>query len=267
MKCKLAALFASFLLLIIPVSAAENFHRISGFTEDQLSVQQQQELENRCEEIFNESGMDIGVHITYDTGGKSSMVYADDYYDSHPFGREPDYNGAILLINMQDRELHISVCEDGGKYLTDSRIDKILDKLTSYVQKEDYYRLCSVFLDESSKYYSMKPMSGPGDVSEENSLIGSQSVIISGIAIALLIAGITVGIVAHSYTSLPKKPEYSFAQNASLHLSHKITHLIDVSRTSRKVPKETSSSSSRSSSGSSHRSSSGRTHSGGGRSF
>ena len=72
---------------------------------------------------------------TEDAGGKTSVEYADDFFDEHSTEAE---DGVALLIDMDNREIYLSTCGKAIRYLTDSRLDSILDDAYNEVSEEKY---------------------------------------------------------------------------------------------------------------------------------
>ena len=51
------------------------------------------ELQTAINSVSNDYNLDVVVVITDQTDGKSSMEFADDFYDSNGFGKGEDYSG------------------------------------------------------------------------------------------------------------------------------------------------------------------------------
>ena len=60
---------------------------------------------------------------TDDTNGKTTQEYADDFFDAIA----ENGDGVALLIDMQNREICISTGGIAIRYLTDARIEDILN--------------------------------------------------------------------------------------------------------------------------------------------
>lgn len=83
--------------------------------------------------------MDAAV-VTAEENPGSAQAYADDFYEAHGFGTGSGRDGALLLIDMDNRELCISTEGKMVRYLTDSRIEAVLDDMYGYAAAETVTR-------------------------------------------------------------------------------------------------------------------------------
>ena len=105
-----------------------------------MSPDQVLDLNDRANALSQEFNMDIVIVTTDDTGGKSSREFADDYFDYNGYGVGPNYDGILFLIDMDNRETYISTTGQGIRYLTDVRIEAVLDRVfDSGLLVGDYY--------------------------------------------------------------------------------------------------------------------------------
>jgi len=254
-----------------------------AFTENQkvydnaglLDETQIQELQNRCIELANEKEVDIIIVTTDKTNGKSSMAYADDFYDENKFGydKEVDGTGILFLINMQDREAWISTSGEAITYFTDVRIDRMLDEIVPHMASS-YYEACQEFLNQVEQYMGVEAVGddyyyNEGDlddtiyyqrsakeVFEENFIIYLIIAIAAGaIGAFVLVSGSSKGMTAGAATYIDK---------SSVKVYKEKDKYLRTTTTRRKIETDSGSSGGGSST---HTSSSGSTHGGGGRSF
>ena len=118
---------------------------------DLLTTEEEAELQNYAENFRGNWNMNFLVVTTNDAEGKSSMEYADDFYDAR-FPESSEEDGMIYLIDMDNREIYLSTCGEAIRYLTDSRIDHILDEAYNCVADGDYYGTFVTFFDETDYY-------------------------------------------------------------------------------------------------------------------
>jgi uncharacterized protein len=119
---------------------------------DYLSADDMTALNDRIGRLQTERVFDVGIVITDALDGKSSMVYADDYYDYNGFGVDSQNSGLLLLINMADREVWISTTGRAIDYFTDSRIEEMIGNITRHLKNGDYDKACNTFLDDVAYY-------------------------------------------------------------------------------------------------------------------
>ena len=120
--------FILFALLLMTGSISAMAAKQLVFDEAELLIESEvEEIEAEANALSEAYSMDIVIATTDNTHGKSSRNYADDFFDYGGFGVGPDSDGILFLIDMDNREAYISTSGKGIKYLTDARIEKILD--------------------------------------------------------------------------------------------------------------------------------------------
>ena len=75
---------------------------------DLLSESEETALTEKLDTASMELGFDLVVVTTFDTDGLSSRDYADDYFDYNGYGFGTNHDGALLLIDMQNRVVWLS---------------------------------------------------------------------------------------------------------------------------------------------------------------
>lgn len=245
---------------------------------DLLTTEEEAELQSYAEAFTANWNMNFLVVTTDDAEGKSSMAYADDFYDAR-FPEDTEEDGILYLIDMDNREIYLSTCGNAIRYLTDSRIDHILDEAFYYVADGDYYGTFVTFFDETEDYlnqgipsdqYNYDTETGERDYYydsyEEPKRITLTEIVIALVA-ALAVAGGTAGFITAKYQLKFEDFHYDAYTDSDLQLSVKQDQLINKFVTHRRIPKNNGSSGGGGSRSSVHRSSSGRSHGGGGRKF
>ena len=89
---------------------------------------------------------DMVVVTATETGGKTSEEYADDYFDDNGFGFGADRDGALLLINMEEREWWISTSGSGITAMNDDAIDQLGYELTPSLSDGEYLNAFELFI-------------------------------------------------------------------------------------------------------------------------
>lgn len=228
------------------------------------SDEEVRELDYEANTISENFDMDIIIVTTDATDGKTSREYADDYYDENSFGVGSDLDGILFLLDMDNGEAYISTSGEGIKYLTDQRIESILDMaFENGLEDGDYYSGTQGFLSGTKQYLESgipsNQYSEDESVKEENSLTLLEG-IISLFSGGALSAGFFFKTKSKYKMKNPIKP-MTFRDNSIIRISASDDRLIDTILTHRKIPKATSDSGK----STTHTSSSGKTHGGGGR--
>ena len=245
---------------------------------DLLSVQEEEYLENLAAERAEQWDMNFLVVTTDDAEGKSAMEYADDFYDAQ-FPEDSEEDGILYLIDMDNREIYLSTSGLAIRYLTDDRVDYILDEAFGYVADGDYYGTFVTFMEETERYlidgfpedqYNYDVNTGEIDYYQEPMRITFGEFLFA-FAAALIPAAITVGAIKAKYQLKFEDFHYDAYTDSDVQLSVKSVRLVNKYVTHRRIPKNNGSSGGSSGGGGSrssvHTSSSGRSHGGGGRKF
>lgn len=244
---------------------------------DLLTVQEEEKLQNYADVMKDAWEMNFLIITTDDAEGKTSMEYADDFYDAC-FPEESEEDGMAYLIDMDNREIYLSTSGIAIRYLTDDRIEHVLDLAFEYVAEGDYYGTFEVFFNESENYlyegipeeqYNYDTETGEIDYYEEPMKLTFGEVLFA-FAVALIPALVTVLIIKAKYQLKFEDFHYDANTASKVNLSVKQDRLVNSFVTHRRIPKNTESSGGSSGGGSrssTHSSSSGRSHGGGGRKF
>lgn len=109
-------------------------------------------IQKEIDYIKEEHGLDTVIVITDDVENKSSMAYADDFYDYNGYGVGESKSGTLLLINMADREVWMSTTGDAISLFSDNRVDKIIDSATKDLSRGKYNETIYEYLENINKY-------------------------------------------------------------------------------------------------------------------
>lgn len=238
-----------------------------------FSVEEVQSLTARIAEISESTGLDFAIVTTDDADGKTAQDYADDFYDSHDFGAGTQRSGALMLIDMDNREVYISTAGYAISLYTDRRIEAMLDDVFVYLPDGAYYQSAVAFLDSAEKYALQGTPNRPSERYDPatDSLVVYHGYSAGEIALAIVVplagaVAIFLAVVLN-YNQDKKILAYPFRHQSRVSLTRSEDMFINKTLTSRPI-EINSGGTSRSGGGSStHMSSSGSTHGGGGRRF
>lgn len=221
-----------------------------------LSESEIQHLQARIDEIKESYKLDVVILITDNTYGKSSMDYADDYYNDNDYGIDSKHSGLLMLINMQTREVWISTTGRAIDIFTDNVIRSLVNKVTSHLSYENYYYACNTFIDEVTQYAKYNDPSYMGRVSRMLRWWPAYVIpLIISIASTLAIAYSSKGKITTSNRTYEESGSFVLTQNTDQYLRETTTRV--------KIKTESSGGGG----STTHRSSSGRRHGGGGGRF
>lgn len=120
---------------------------------DLFSASEEEKLESQIGNLRDEMKMDVAV-VTTDWNSSTAQDYAEEFYIDHELGNGSDYDGVLLLIDMDNRELWIAPVGKMTRYLPDRRIEEILDDMYEHAGNGDFYRAASAFLEDVEICYS-----------------------------------------------------------------------------------------------------------------
>lgn len=245
-----------FIVLLLNLSTgvfSKNPESVKDFL-NYLTKDEVDSLQKQIDQIKSSTMLDVVIVITDDTKGKSSMAYADDYYDYNNYGIDSEHSGLLLLINMENRELWISTVGKAIDKFNDARISKMSDRIYTHLSQNKYYNGCVTFLKDIVNYTTPSTY-----LNRVKTLIFSFWVYIGALVISILVTVLL---------SLSSK-----GKNTTNHLTYEYGNSFNLVESRDDFLRETTtrtkiqSSSSSGSGSSTHRSSSGRRHGGGGRRF
>lgn len=237
-----------------------------------LSAEEIGSLNETIAALEDASGWNVYAVTTNDAGGKSAMAYADDFFDSHSPEQE---DGITALIDMDNREIWLSGCGEANRYLTDDRIDMILDDAYYYVSEGDYAGCLEAMVSGTYDCYEAGIVRGQYNYDSETGQVSRyRSITWMEALVALLIAcGAGALVVLGIYGKYRLKFDtykYEFREFSNVSLREKDDRFINQTVTHRRIPRQTPSGGGGGGGGgrsTTHRSSSGRSHVGGGRKF
>lgn len=258
--------FLSFLLVTRPVFAEGTTvtDEAGLFTSEEIS-----ELTTLATEINQEIKGEIFIVTTLDNN-EAPETFSDNFLRDR-IGN--DNNGSVLLLDMTQREIYISTSGNMIDYLTDSRIERILDDVYNGMSEQDYYQAARSYLTMTQDFIQSGVPRGHYRVDRETGKITYYKALTFGeillaLGVALVISGIFFVIIKSRYQMKSGTYKYPFLEQSTFHLNSKEDHLTNSFVTTRRIPKPPSNSGGGSGGGgSTTHSSGGGSFGGGGRSF
>ncbi len=109
-------------------------------------------LSGSAEALASKMDMDVAIVTTLYNSG-TAEEYAEWFYYDNELGTGKNEDGVLFLIDMANRELYVMTAGQMIRYLTDSRIETILDDAYEYASKGDYYDTAKSFLTDVETCY------------------------------------------------------------------------------------------------------------------
>lgn len=225
---------AAMLLMTVPVLAESVVEDDAAL----LSDAERTDLSERISNLKTGTGWDIFAVSTEYADGKTSREYADDYFDSYASSKD----GVVFLIDMDNREITMSTAGESIYYLTDERVDAILDDAYAYVSEGQYYDCYIAMLDDVQKYYEKGVDPDTYIYDEETGKIIRYRTVTAGEFAFALIAAVAVG--AAVYFGIHAKYKLKFARETmdphgagNVKLENSNDRFVNQIVTHRRIPK------------------------------
>ncbi len=120
-----------------------------------LTTGEEEELERQFYLWGQEAKTDIILVTTENMAGKTDMVYLEDFQDELYYTEDVlAENAALMLINMEDRMVTIQGYGDCEFWLSNDRIEYMLDLVYEYLTQGDYYGAAMSFGEQTVYYMS-----------------------------------------------------------------------------------------------------------------
>ena len=217
-------------------------------------------LESELDAAGEKTGWNILMLTTDDTNGKTTQEYADDFFDAIA----ENGDGVALLIDMQNREICISTGGIAIRYLTDARIEDILNDGYEPISDGEYEQCLSVMLKDVLVYYDEGIPSNQYEYEETDIEITPAEYVITSVVLAL-IPGAIVFMVLVLFCKLRNgKYKYDAHESGTVNIKKHSDVLVNTVVTHRHIEEKKAEDSGRSTV---HTSSSGVKHGGGSKKF
>ncbi|MBE5804569.1 MAG: TPM domain-containing protein [Clostridiales bacterium] len=265
------------LALLLPCAALANAMVVDDA--DLFTVFEIADMEQIIQRIEAEYQMDIVVLTTYDVpatyNDRFIQDYADIYYEQHGYGLGDDKAGLLYMIDMTNRSPCISTDGVMIDFITDDRLDTLLNVSNPHLAVGDYGKAAVALLNYLERFLAQGRLEGSFRYDAEtgtrlsglyNALTGTEMLI--AVVAGLAVAGIMYATVSGRYNLKGSTYRYDRANNSSCDLTQNdetfLRESVSVIRHSTSNGGHSGGGGISSGRGSSvHRSSSGRSHGGG----
>lgn len=233
-----------------------------------FSAAEIQALETKAQALSEKIKGDVYI-VTNTDNTRDPREFSDDYLRDKVGN---DNNGAVLLLDMGQREFYISTSGNMIDYLDDSRIDNIKEQVKEGMTSDQPYAAATAFYDQADAYVDAGVPRGHYRIDEETGKITYYKTISPLEAVIALtaaaIATLAFFVVIKSKYQLKLGTySYSYQENSDVNLTVNENQLVNSFVTTRRIPKSTGGSGGSGGGGSTTHSSGGGTFGGGGGSF
>lgn len=233
------AVLICLLLFFAGAAAAAN----AGVYDDAglFSAREAAQLEEKAQTLYEAHHMNFVLVTTDDADGRAAREYADDFYMDHGFYENGARGGITLLIDMDNRELYVSTAGDMRYYITDARVEEILDAGYDEVADGEYAQAMENMLKKTDALIRKGIPGGQYLYDEETGrIVRYKSLTAAELCIAVLIPLLLAGgvclMVVRKYSHV-EKYQYAVGQNADIHFRSRTDRLVNQFVTKRHIPK------------------------------
>ena len=130
---------------------------------DILSDSEEQALLDKLNAVSEALQFDIVIVTTDGLGGLTAEEYADKFFDDNGFGYGSDYDGVLLLLDMNERAYAISTSGEGITDLTDYGLQSIVDAMMGDLGSGRYASAFNTFTNKCEEYVKLAREDTPYD--------------------------------------------------------------------------------------------------------
>lgn len=224
------------------VSAADNNTRLFDY-DNSISDSEESRLNELIQTASQKEQINIAVVFTSATQGKSSMDYADDFYDDL-FGINTD--GILLLVDHCNSNVWIST---SGSALITYDVDRMPEMFSKLLHKGKNVEAVEKFIEYTD----------PDLLTKEIKIKDTKKSALIGFGISLIVAVIVFLVIRSSYAANPPVSARNYVSGNGVNLSVKQDRFLRTTTTKSVIESDSGRGG-----GSTHISSSGGTHGGAG---
>src|SRR5699024_8638795 len=160
-RLSLIVIVAVFSFIFIGHAAAANEPYIYDEA-DLLTETEEEELAALAEKNSEQHETDFLILTTKDVGDQDVEEYMGDFYDdTAPGYDQPHGNTVLFTLDMQNREMYLAGFQKGEEYLSNERIELVLDQVFPLIAEENYAQGFGQYITTASDYMRYKPGVNP----------------------------------------------------------------------------------------------------------
>ncbi len=152
-----------------------------------LTEEETAQLETLASERSMERNTAFVIITLNGTEGKSITQYMEDFYDEQALGYDqPHGNTALLIMDMQERDVYLAGFKKAEQYLDSGRLEMIRNKITPALSEGDYFQAFSSFINTAHDYMGYEPGVNPENILFKWWFQLAAAIILAGVIVALM---------------------------------------------------------------------------------
>lgn len=145
------------LTLCLPAAVSAETLPLVADHGDLLTAEEEESLTAFLAGVSEDTDADIVVLTVDSLEGQNAQAYADDYFDYSGYGRGAEYDGALFLVAMEERQWAVSTSGYGITALHEAGLDYIEETVVPYLSDSAYYAAFLTFGDIVRNYWREEP--------------------------------------------------------------------------------------------------------------
>lgn len=160
---KMLVLILAVLFLLMPFHSIANAQSTNQkqFVYDYaqlLTSEEKAQLESLSSKLSEERNTAFLIITLNGTDNQDIVDYTKEFYDEQAPGYDKKHgNTAMLLIDLQERDVFLSAFKKGKLYLGNNRLTKIRESITPDLSAGNYYEAFTSYLNLTHEYMGYEP--------------------------------------------------------------------------------------------------------------
>ncbi len=123
-----------------------------------LTSEEKAQLESLSSKLSEERNTAFLIITLNESNNQDIVEYTKDFYDEQAPGYDKKHgNTAMLVIDLQQRDVFLSAFKKGKVYLGNNRLTKIRETITPELSAGNYYEAFTSYLNLTHEYMGYKP--------------------------------------------------------------------------------------------------------------
>ncbi|MBB6447426.1 TPM domain-containing protein [Bacillus benzoevorans] len=152
-----------------------------------LTKEETTQLELLSSELSKERNTAFVIITLNGTEGKTIVQYMEDFYDEQALGYDqPHGNTALLIMDMQGRDVYLAGFKKAEQYLDSVRLEMIRNQITPDLSEGAYDKAFSSFIETAYDYMGYEPGVNPENIFFKWWFQLVLSITLAGVIVALM---------------------------------------------------------------------------------
>lgn len=157
-----------------------------------FSAEETEELSELADALETQTDWDVIIYTSDENHDASVKTYAEEKFNEYTDSDD----GILFLLDMYERTFYIATAGEVYEYISDDRIETMLDDAVSYAQNQDYASSMYAMLEDTSEYYQAGIPDGMTIYNEDTGTYYSLDSGVRSLTMGKLLAAAAAGAIA-----------------------------------------------------------------------